>query len=67
MKNRDNVEELRNHLEDFYGTAMFAGFGQAVIDLGEIQDADRDELIDIAKSHDAKARRLVREIEEEER
>ena len=40
----DDVEELREKLRDYYGTAMTSGFPMAVIDLSEVDDLDDDEV-----------------------
>ena len=40
----DDVEELRDKLRDYYGTAMTSGFSMAVIDLAEVDDLDDDEV-----------------------
>ena len=40
-----NVEELRNLLKDYYGTAMFNGFPMAVIDLGKVDRMSDEEVI----------------------
>ncbi len=39
-----DVDELRDCLEDYYGTAMFGGFPAAVIDLAESEDMSGEEL-----------------------
>ncbi len=43
-----NVEELRNLLKDYYGTAMFNGFPMAVIDLGKVDRMSDEEVIELA-------------------
>lgn len=49
MNQEIDYEKLRRDLEDHYGTAMFAGFGAAMMDLSKIENASDNELIEIAK------------------
>lgn len=51
MYNNINSEKLREDLTDYFGTAMTGGFPAAVIDLGEVDTASQDELINIAKKN----------------
>lgn len=44
-----STEELREKLMDYVGTAAFGGFPAAFGDLAEIENADDDELIEIAE------------------
>ena len=44
-----NVDELRDYLEDYCGSATFSGFPGAVADLAEIGDADDYELCEKAE------------------
>lgn len=39
-----DVDELRQHLTDYCGTAAFSGFPAAAIDLIDVQSADGYEL-----------------------
>jgi len=39
---------LREDLIDYFGTAMFSGFGAAVVDLSRVENATNDELLLIA-------------------
>lgn len=39
-----DIEELRNCLVDYCGTAMYSGFPASVIDLAEIEYANAEEL-----------------------
>lgn len=49
MNQEIDYEKLRRDLEEHYGTAMFAGFGVAMMDLSKIENALDNELIEIAK------------------
>lgn len=40
----DEVEELRDKLRDYYGTAMTSGFPMAVIDLGNVDKLTDEEV-----------------------
>ena len=40
----DDVEELKDKLRDYYGTAMVSGNPMAVIDLGSVDDLSDDEV-----------------------
>ena len=40
-----DVEDLREQLRDYYGTAMVAGFPAAVIDLAELDRMSDEEII----------------------
>lgn len=40
----DDVEELRDKLRDYYGTAMTSGFPMAVIDLGNVDELSDEEV-----------------------
>lgn len=44
-----DYEKLRSDLRDYYGTAMLAGFGVAMMDLSKIDKASDEELLRIAK------------------
>lgn len=43
------IEELRQELMDYVGTASFSGMPAAFIDLAQIENADAYELIRIAR------------------
>ena len=58
-----NIEELRRDLMDYYGTAMSNGFGMAVIDLSEIENASPEKLINIAKKLGVDLRNYIEDIE----
>lgn len=44
-----DYEKLRSDLKDHYGTAMFAGFSAAMMDMSKIDKASDEELLRIAK------------------
>lgn len=48
MEQKINYEKLRNDLKDYYGTAMFAGFGAAMMDVSKVDNASDEELLSIA-------------------
>lgn len=51
MRNDIDYERLRRDLMDDYEGAMFGGFPMAVVDLSDVENASRDELIKIAKEN----------------
>ena len=44
-----DYEKLRSDLKDYYGTAMFVGFGAAMMDMSKIDKASDEEILRIAK------------------
>ena len=44
-----DVDALRDYLLDYCGTAMFSGFGAALLDVAEVESASAYELIRIAE------------------
>ena len=44
-----DIDEIKSELEDYYGTAMTNGFPMAVIELGNLDEMDEDELRDLAE------------------
>ena len=44
-----NIEQLREDLKDYYGTAMFNASPMAVMDLSGIERASNQEIVDIAR------------------
>lgn len=44
-----DYEKLRKDLIDYFGTAMFSGFGFAIIDVSRVEKANDSELLAIAK------------------
>lgn len=43
-----NIQKLREDLIDYYGTAMFNGFPQAMMELEEIKRASDEKLLELA-------------------
>ncbi len=43
-EDEDDVDELRDKLRDYYGTAMVSGFPMAVIDLADVDDMSDEEV-----------------------
>lgn len=46
-----DIDKLRKELVDYFGTAMFSGNPQAIIDLEKVRRASTDELISIAQRY----------------
>ena len=44
-----DIDKLRDYLLDYCGTAVFAGFDPALLDVVDIERADAHELIRIAE------------------
>lgn len=44
-----DIDELRDYLRDYYGTAMMAGLWPALGDLGQIDALDGYELCELAE------------------
>lgn len=44
-----DIDRLRDDLEDYFGTAMFSGHPQAMMELEEVKRASEQELISIAR------------------
>ena len=44
-----DIERLRNDLIDYFGTAMYSGFGMVVVDVVKVQRASDEEVISIAQ------------------
>lgn len=53
-----DIDALRDYLIDYCGTAMFAGFGTAMLDVVEVERADGYELIRIAERLGVDVRRF---------
>lgn len=47
----EKVEELKEQLMDYYGTAMTSGMPMAVIDLGRIESLDDEEIMKEAQKN----------------
>lgn len=46
--NEIDYEKLREDLIDYYGTASYNGFPMAIIELSNVENANNEELINIA-------------------
>ena len=46
-----DFERLREDLVDYFGSAMFAGFPAAVIDVTQVETASNEQLIQIAQQN----------------
>lgn len=46
-----DIERLRRDLIDYFGTAMFNGSPQAMIELSRVENASPSELINIAQNN----------------
>lgn len=46
-----DIERLRKDLIDYFGTAMFNGSPQAIIELSRVENATPSELINIAQNN----------------
>ena len=44
-----DIDRLRDDLKDYYGTAMFNASPMAVIDLGKVERASDQEIVDLAQ------------------
>ena len=53
-----DVDALREYLRDYYGTAMFAGFGPALLDLADLDRMDGVELCRLAEQLGVDLRRF---------
>lgn len=58
-----NIEQLRQDLLDYYGTAMNNGFPMAIIELSKIEKASAEELIEIAQQNGINIENYIEEIE----
>ncbi len=67
MRYSIDIERLRKYLRNHFGTAMISGFGMAVIELGEVEDASEEELINIATKNGIDLNRFIENELEEER
>ncbi len=45
-----DIEELKEKLKDYYGTAMTNGFPMAVFELSEVDELSDDEIMEKAES-----------------
>lgn len=60
-----DVDKLRDALMDYYGSAMTSGFPMAVIELGDVESASPQELVEMAQRLGMNLRRF--EIDDYER
>ncbi len=44
-----DINKLREYMEDYYGSAIFAGMPAAIIDVTKVQRASPEELVKIAQ------------------
>ena len=51
MPEEEKIEELREKLRDYYGTAMVSGMPMAVVDLAKLENMDDDEILEEAKKN----------------
>lgn len=54
-----DVDALREYLRDYYGTAVFAGFGPALLDLAELDGMSGQELCRLAEGLGVDLRRFA--------
>ena len=54
-----DVDALREYLRDYYGTAMFDGFGPALLDLAELDRMSGQELCALAERLGVDLRKFV--------
>lgn len=47
----EKIEELRQKLRDYYGTAMTSGMPMAVIDLARVERMDDEEVLEEAEKN----------------
>lgn len=60
MENID-IEKLRKDLMDYFEAAMFNGFPAAIVELGNVEKASAEELIEIAKDNKFNLGKYVKE------
>lgn len=54
-----DVDELRDHMLDYSGTAMMSGFPAAMLDVVDVERADGEELCHMAEDLGVDLRRFV--------
>ena len=54
-----NVDDLRDYLKDYCGTAMFSGFSSAILDVADIERMSGEELCRKAEELGVDLRRFV--------
>lgn len=60
MNQEIDYEKIRRDLKEYYGTAMFTGFGAAIMDLSEIENASDEELLRIANEEGLNLRKYMK-------
>lgn len=46
-----DIERLRKDLIDYLGTAFYVGYGVAVVEISEVENASVEELIEMAQKY----------------
>ncbi|MBR2835986.1 MAG: hypothetical protein IKE43_09815 [Coriobacteriales bacterium] len=54
-----DIDALREYLRDYYGTAVFSGFGPALLDLADIENLSDYELCQKAEDMGIDLRRFA--------
>lgn len=54
-----DVDELREYMRDYYGTAMMSGFPAAVLDLADVDSMSGEELCETAEDNGIDLRKFV--------
>lgn len=54
-----DVDELREYMRDYYGTAMMSGFPAAVLDLADVDSMSGEELCEIAEDNGIDLRKFA--------
>lgn len=53
-----DVDELREYMRDYYGTAMMSGFPVAVLDLADVDSMSGEELCELAEDNGVDLRKF---------
>lgn len=54
-----DVDELREHMRDYYGTAMMGGFPAAIFDLVDVDSMSGEELCELAEDNGVDLRKFA--------
>ena len=54
-----SIDELREYLEDYFGTAACSGMPAAFMDVSKVQNASAEELIEIAEAENIDLTRFM--------
>ena len=46
-----DIEKLRNDLIDYLGTAYYSGYGIAIVEISEIENASAEKIIELAQKY----------------